>query len=99
LSPDHRDAFRIQVDILATAEQIPALKDAIGEALCQGPGDHDGPCRIAWSIVSFGGSHIGLKGSGLSRKEAALIQELLEPVDVWPREAVDESLGLADRQD
>lgn len=66
----------------------------IGEALCQGPGDHDGPCRIAWSISFVGGSNIGKKGSGLSRKEAAWIHEDLRAVKVWPAEKVNQSLRI-----
>ena len=51
-SAEPRRVHRIVVDVLATEAQVPALFDVIGEALCAAPGEHDGPCRIAWTLAS-----------------------------------------------
>jgi hypothetical protein len=96
-SVDGRRVFRIVVDVLATGEQVAALQEVIGEAICGAPGLHPGPCRIAWSIahttedededdpdVSY----------GLDREAVDAAYEHLQPVKVWPRSAVDASLGL-----
>ncbi|WP_344652531.1 hypothetical protein [Cryptosporangium japonicum] len=81
------------IDVLATAEQARRLQETLGEAVCGAPGDHAGPCRIAWTASYAGGDDVD--GSyGLDAEDAAFIREQLEPVAVWPRADVDRSLGL-----
>lgn len=92
-SAEPRRVHRIAVDVLATPEQVPALFDVIGEALCAAPGDHDGPCRIAWTLASTSEDGDGVS-YGLRAADVALIRELLSPVEVWAPEDVDRSLGL-----
>lgn len=90
-----RRPFRLQVDVLATPEQVQRLQRVIGEALCAAPEDHDGPCRIAWSMGYLDGADATEDGSsGLTPQDVAFLREHLGPVRVWPREDVDRSLGL-----
>jgi hypothetical protein len=90
-----RKVHRIYVDVLATAEQLQALQDVIGEALCAAPGDHVGPCRIAWSLSFSSEDPDGDQdGSGLSRENVADIREHLAPIEVWQADDVDRSLGI-----
>jgi hypothetical protein len=63
---------------LATAEQAQRLQDVIGEALCDAPAEHPGPCRVAWPMMSVGGDDEALDGSyGLDAETAAFIGEQL----------------------
>ncbi|WP_432493145.1 hypothetical protein [Kineococcus auxinigenes] len=92
---DSRQPFRIVVDVLATPEQVHALQEVIGQALCAAPAEHPGACRTAWSMAHVGGGADGLDGSyGLDQEEAAFLREHLAQVPVWPRAEVDRSLGL-----
>jgi len=96
-SPDDRKVFRIIVDVLATGEQVAALQDVIGEAICGAPGLHPGPCRIAWSIAhtSENDDEDDTDLSyGLDSAEVAHTYEHLLPVEVWTRSEVDASLGI-----
>lgn len=90
---DRRRVHRVVVDVLATEAQVDALFDVIGEALCAAPGDHDGPCRIAWSLASTSEDGDGVS-YGLGPDDVAHVRELLAPVEVWEPEDVDRSLGL-----
>ena len=81
--------------MLASDEQVQALQEVIGEALCGAPGDHPGPCRIAWSLSYSSEDPEGDQdGSALSLEAIADIREHLSPVEVWAPEDVDSSLGL-----
>ncbi|WP_432487716.1 hypothetical protein [Kineococcus sp. SYSU DK018] len=92
---DARRPFRLQVDVLATPEQVQRLQQVIGEALCAAPEDHPGPCRIAWSMGHLDGAQVTEDGSsGLTPQDVASVREHLLPVPVWAREDVDRSLGL-----
>ena len=94
---DERRVHRIVVDVLATAEQVQALREAIGEALCGVPDlMHDGPCRIAWKAAFSSEKDIGDDESshGLDREAVRHAYAELSPTEVWPREDVDRSLGL-----
>jgi hypothetical protein len=94
---DERRVHRIYVDVLATDEQLPALRRVIGEALCKAPDDHGGPCRIAWSIGFSSEDPDGdQEGSQLSKEDIEDIRSELQPVEVWTVDAVNRSLGLAD---
>lgn len=42
--------FQLRIDLLLAPHQLDAVQRLLGEALCAAPSDHDGPCRIAWSI-------------------------------------------------
>lgn len=57
----------------------------MGAAICGADLLHDGPCRIAWS---------GGVRTELSKKDRKFVWENLGPIDTWPQEAVDESLGI-----
>jgi hypothetical protein len=92
-STDDRRVYRIVVDVLATDAQVDALKDVIGEALCAAPGDHAGPCRIAWTLANTSEDGDGVS-YGLGAEEVAFIREFLSPVEVWAPEDVDRSLGV-----
>ena len=85
------------VDVLATDDQQPALIRAIAAAVCGAPGDHDGPCRIAWSIASRAGADAEDDGALLTPHDVQEITEDLRKVPVWPIEDVDRSLGIAGR--
>lgn len=98
MSPDDRKVFRIIVDVLATGEQVIAVQDIIGEAICGAPGFHPGPCRIAWSIahtIENDDEDDADCSYGLDAAEVAHTYEHLLPVEVWPRSDVDASLGIA----
>ena len=86
--------FQLRVDVLARPHQLAALQAVLGEALCAAPGDHDGPCRIAWSTHHVATMDDDVPGAGLTKEETADIRENLEPVAVWSQAAVDRSLGL-----
>ena len=94
-SADGRRVFRIVVDVLATGEQVAALQEVIGEAICGAPGLHPGPCRIAWSIAHTTEDEDEDVSYGLDREAVDAAYEHLLPVKVWPRSAVDASLGLS----
>ncbi len=92
---DRRRPFRLYVDVLATPAQIERLQTVIGEALCAAPDDHNGPCRIAWSLGRFDSDHADVDGSGgLTPDDVAHMREHLEPIPVWPEAEVDRSLGV-----
>jgi hypothetical protein len=92
---NRRRPFRIQVDVLATPEQADRLHEVIGEALCMGPHDHPGPCRIAWSIMTFDGADADEEGSGgLTPDDVAELHKELDPIQVWSEAEVNRSLGL-----
>lgn len=99
---DRRRAHRIVVDLLATEDQLLALQDAIGAALCGAPAGHAGSCRVAWSMASATGDPTtGHPAAGDPAGAAALdpsdtwsILVELSPVEVWPPADVDRSLGL-----
>ena len=90
---DPRRAHRIVVDVLATQDQLPALRDAIGAALCGAAGGHTGSCRVAWSMASASGDPTGA-GAALTPPDTWAILGELSPVEVWPAADVDRSLGL-----
>jgi hypothetical protein len=92
---DDRQAFRFMVDVLATPQQITALGEVIGEALCAAPGLHAGPCRVAWSMHVGAESDADEDGAVLTSDDVRFIHEHLASVEVWPPEAVDHSLGIA----
>ena len=94
---DKRRVHRIVVDVLATDAQVVALQSVIGEAICAAPLEHDGPCRIAWqtAFTTQTGGDVDEDGAfGLDVEAARSVRSDLEPVEVWPREEVDRSLGL-----
>jgi hypothetical protein len=92
---DDRQAFRFMVDVLSTPQQISALYDVIGEALCAAPGNHVGACRVAWSMDVGEESNADEDGAFLTPDDVSFIHEHLTPIEVWPQEAVDHSLGIA----
>ena len=95
MQPDDRQAFRIMVDVLATPQQITPLGEVIGEALCAAPGLHAGPCRVAWSMNVAAEFDADENGAFLTPDDVSYIHEHLAPIEVWPPEAVDHSLGIA----
>lgn len=91
--PDGRRAHRIVIHLLATDAQLPVLREALGAALCGGPGPHDGPCRIAWGMTHESGDAPG-GAPGLDAATTWQVLGELAPVEVWPVAEVDRSLGL-----
>lgn len=90
---DRRRAHRIVVDLLATEEQLPALQDAIATALCGAPAGHAGACRVAWSMVTATGDpEAGAPALDPSQTWTILVE--LSPVETWPGDDVDRSLGV-----
>ena len=93
---DDRRVHRIVVDVLATSDQVPALQDVIGAALCDGPLLHEGPCRVAWTL-----SHAGEPDDdddvsyGLDRAAVDDAYEQLLPIETWSSADVNASLGLS----
>ncbi|WP_146099691.1 hypothetical protein [Kineococcus xinjiangensis] len=83
LAVDRRRPFRLSVDVLATPGQVERLQTVIGEALCAAPDDHNGPCRIAWSLECADSDHADADGSGaLTPDDVAHMREELGPVHV-----------------
>lgn len=93
-APDRRRPFRIEVDVLATPEQIGRLTTLLGEALCAAPEDHPGACRIAWTTSHADSADSDADGAALTADDVAFIHEILDPVPVWPEADVNRSLGL-----
>ena len=92
---DGRRVHRIVVDVLATGEQIPALQDVIGTALCDGALLHEGPCRIAWSLAYTAEPDDDEDVSyGLDRGAVEHVYDHLLPIETWPPADVNRSLGL-----
>ena len=50
MGTDQRVVARFVVDALVTPEQVELLELLLAQALCAGPDDHAGPCRVAWQI-------------------------------------------------
>jgi hypothetical protein len=48
---DQRLAARFVVDALVTPDQVDLLEMLLAQAMCAGPDDHPGPCRVAWRIT------------------------------------------------
>jgi hypothetical protein len=97
---DERQVFQLRIDVLAHPLQLEALQQLMGEVMCGAPGDHDGPCRIAWS-ASFAAAvpNEEMPGAEITEGEASAIREDLEKIPVWSKTAVDRSLGLNDVPD
>ena len=92
---DRRRPFLLRVEVLATPEQVQRLQTVIGEALCAAPEDHEGPCRIAWSMGYFDSADAEDDGSGgLTPEDVAHMREHLGPIHVWPEAEVNRSLGV-----
>jgi hypothetical protein len=93
---DGRKVHRIVVDVLATGEQVLALQDVIGAALCDAPLLHDGPCRVAWTLshASEPEDDDDDASYGLDRAAVEDVYEFLLPIPTWSRADVDASLGL-----
>ena len=93
---DERQVFQLRIDVLAYPHQLEALQQLAGEAMFGAPGDHAGPCRIAWS-ASVAGAVPDEEESGaqMAEDEASAIREDLQQIPVWSRVAVDRSLGLS----
>jgi hypothetical protein len=45
-----QQAWAVQVTVLATRDQLDAIVDRMGEAICTRP-DHPGPCDTPWDIT------------------------------------------------
>jgi hypothetical protein len=92
-----RRVHRIVVDVLATGDQVWALQDVIGAALCDGVLLHDGSCRIAWSLSYTAEPEDDVDdvsyGLDLAAVEDAYAHLL--PIQTWPLADVDRSLGLS----
>jgi hypothetical protein len=92
---DGRKVHRIVVDVLATSDQVSALQDVIGAALCDAPLLHDGPCRVAWTLSHASEPEDDDDVSyGLDRAAVEDVYEFLLPIQTWSRADVDASLGL-----
>jgi len=94
---DDRQVFQLRLDVLAHPHQLEVLQQLMGEAMCGAPGDHDGPCRIAWS-ASFSAveANDDMSGVEITEEDVLAIREDLEAIPVWPQEDVDHSLGTSD---
>lgn len=79
----------IEVEVLATENQLYALRDLIGEAICGAPDDHPPPCRIAWSIGGHG-------EEDMSEEEQQRIRNELEPIEVLSIEDANIALGITE---
>lgn len=85
--------YRLIADVLATEEQRPALMQLIGEALCNAP-DHDGRCRVAWTLDYESEEWAGQPGASLTADTVAEVRRELSPIPVLPEAEVDRSLGI-----
>ncbi|MCW2524833.1 MAG: hypothetical protein JWO63_3168 [Frankiales bacterium] len=48
----HKQRLRlVEVIILADDDELPALSERIGAAICQ-PSDHDDPCVTPWTLMT-----------------------------------------------
>jgi hypothetical protein len=92
---DDRRVHRIVVDVLARPDQVHALQDVIGTALCDAPLLHEGPCRVAWTLSYASEPDDDDEASyGLDRAAVADAYQHLLPIETWPPADVDASLGL-----
>ena len=86
--------------MLAAPHQMEALQRVLGEALCAAPSEHEGPCRIAWSMSYLTEDLCDGDGDDAADTDgfdADHIRETLTQVPVWPTADVDRNLGISPR--
>lgn len=50
-SANVRRVHRVVLDLMLTEPQAETLPELLEKALCAAPPDHEGPCRVAWSML------------------------------------------------
>lgn len=83
---DQRLAARFVVDALVTADQVDLLEMLLAQALCAGPDDHPGPCRVAWRISRAVEEPFD-RASLLPADDARSVRDAIGHLEVLPSDA------------